>query len=407
MDKYNLIDRSPAVWPRAIIVVDMDAFFASVEQRDHPQWAGKPVAITHGEQGTSIIICSYEARSYGVHTGMRLTEARRLCPELIQCPVDPKRYAQVSQEIMRALHDITPDVEILSIDEVFLDVTRCQKLHGTPLRIARMVKEKVLAVSGVRCSVGVGGDKTTARFAAKLNKPDGLTVIPPWEAQQRLKDVPVAALCGIAKGIGTFLAQHGVHTCGEISQLPISVLARRFGNPGRRIWHMCSGSDPDRVSVDMQPPKSMGHGKMMPPNTSEREVIETYLLHMSEKLANRLRRYQMQASRFFIGLRIAPGWIGGKYRSALPVDDAHEIMRFCRQMLRDHWHGDGVSQVQVTALDPRTASHQFELFAPHMTNINHEVDAVMDQVYARFGEFSLTPMRLLQRSNKPNAVAPA
>jgi len=405
--KKDQIDRSPVSWPRAIILVDMNAFFASIEQRDRPQWIGKPVAITNGEQGTCIITCSYEARAYGIHIGMRLREARRLCPDLIQCPADPKRYARVSQDIMRALHDITPDVEVFSVDEAFLDVTRCQKLHGTPLRMARLVKEKVFEASGISCSVGVSGDKTTAKFAAKLNKPDGLTVIPPWEAEQRLHDVPVTELCGIAKGIGDFLAQYGVYKCGEMKQIPISVLARRFGNLGRRIWHMCQGEDPGKVSVDTQPPKSMGHGKVMPPNTNDIDVVETYLLHMSEKLATRLRRHEMQASRFFIGLRARSGWLGGKYQSEVAVSDGHEIMKLCREMLQTHWRGEGVHQVQITALNPRIANHQIELFAARTTNHHQEVNMVMDQVNARYGEFTLTPMRLLKRSSMPNVIAPA
>ncbi len=405
--KKDQRDRSPVHWPRAIILVDMNAFFASIEQRDRPQWQGKPVAITNGEQGTCIITCSYEARAYGVHTGMRLGEARRLCPELIQCPADPKRYARVSQEIMRALHDITPDVEVFSVDEAFLDVTRCQKLHGTPLRIARMVQQKVFEVSGIRCSIGVSGDKTTAKFAAKLEKPNGLTVIPPWEAEQRLKEVPVTALCGIAKGVGDFLAQYGVYKCGDMKQIPISVLARRFGNQGRRIWHMCQGSDPDKVSIETQPPKSMGHGKVMPPNTTDIDVIETYLLHMSEKLATRLRRHKMQAGRFFIGLRTKSGWIGGKYQSDVALDGGQEIMKLCRDMLNTHWYGEAVSQVQVTALNPRIANHQIELFSPKVEAHGREVNVVMDQVNERYGEFTLTPMRLLQRSSMPNVIAPA
>lgn len=405
--KKDQTDRSPVVWPRAIILVDMNAFFASIEQRDRPQWQGKPIAVTNGEQGTCIITCSYEARAYGVRTGMRLREARRLCPDLIQCPADPKRYARVSQDIMRALHDITPDVEVFSVDEAFLDITRCQKLHGTPLRIARMVRDKVYEASGIRCSIGVSGDKTTAKFAAKLEKPNGLTVIPPWEAEQRLRDVPVTELCGIAKGIGDFLAQYGVRKCGEMKQIPISVLARRFGNLGRRIWHMCQGEDPSKVSVDLQPPKSMGHGKVMPPNTTDIDVIETYLLHMSEKLATRLRRHEMQAGRFFIGLRTNAGWIGGKYQSELAVNDGHEIMRLCRQMLNTHWHGEGVHQVQITALNPRIANHQIELFSSQSEPAHREVNVVMDQVNDRYGEFTLTPMRLMKRSRMPNVIAPA
>jgi DNA polymerase-4 len=232
-------------WPRAIILADMNAFFASVEQQDHPEWQGLPVGITNGLQGTCIITSSYEARAYGIRTGMRVKEALKLCPDFIQCPARPQRYAGVSSNIMQSLQQITPYIEVFSVDEAFLDVTHCQKLHGRPEEIARRVKKIIYQVSGVLCSVGVSGDKTTAKYAAKLNKPDGLTVIPPWQSRQRLKEVPVTELCGIAGGIGRFLAEHGVHICGDMAKLPISVLARRFGNPGRRIWYMCQGADPD------------------------------------------------------------------------------------------------------------------------------------------------------------------
>ena len=129
-------------WPRAIILVDMNAFFASVEQLDHPEWRGQPVAITNGLTGTCIITCSYEARAYGIATGMRIRRARELCPDLIQCPAHPERYATVSTNIMEALLDITPDVEVFSVDEAFLDVTHCQKLLGPPALIAQQVKQK-------------------------------------------------------------------------------------------------------------------------------------------------------------------------------------------------------------------------------------------------------------------------
>lgn len=185
-------------------LVDMNAFFASVEQLDNPAWRGRPVAITNGQQGTCIITCSYEARAYGVKTGMRLKEARLKCPELIQCPARPERYAAISSSIMFALQDITPDVEVFSVDEAFLDVTKCQKLLGSPESIAQQVKQTVFDASGLLCSVGISGDKTTAKYAAKQHKPNGLTVVPPWQAKEYLKNVPATDLCGIAKGIGDF-----------------------------------------------------------------------------------------------------------------------------------------------------------------------------------------------------------
>jgi DNA polymerase-4 len=406
VESTDCSDYCPVVWPRAIVLVDMNAFFASIEQRDRPEWRGRPVAITNGRQGTCIITCSYEARAYGIKTGMRLREARRLCPELIQCPAHPERYAATSAAIMAVLQDITPDIEVFSVDEAFLDVTHCQRLLGTPLRMARLAKRKVFEVSGVLCSVGVSGDKTTAKFAAKLDKPDGLIVIPPWEAAERLRDVPVTGLCGIAEGIGGFLAEHGVRTCGDMKRLPISVLARRFGNPGRRIWYMCQGADPDELQREVPAPRSIGHGKVVPPDTRDREVLLTYLLHMSEKVGARLRRHGLRATTFFIGLRTVEGWLGGKRHCALPTDDGRRIMALCRSVLRENWNGQGVHQVQVTALEPVEAGNQGELFNV-MDEAHGEVNAVMDEVNRRYGEFTLAPARLLGRSSMPNVIAPA
>jgi len=398
--------RRPKTWPRVIALVDMNAFFASIEQRDHAEWRGRPVAITNGRQGTCIITCSYEARAYGIKTGMRLKQARQLCPELIQCPAHPERYAATSAAIMESLQDITPDIEIFSVDEAFLDITRCQRLLGIPPQIARLAKQKVFDVSGIPCSIGVSGDKTTAKFAAKLNKPDGLTVIPPWEAAEWLREVPVTGLCGIAEGIGRFLTAHGVQTCGDVRKLPISVLARRFGNPGRRIWYMCQGQDPATLQQDVPAPKSVGHGKVVPPNTRDIEVLLTYLMHMSTKVGTRLRRHQLQAQNFSIGLRTGAGWLGGKLQSALPTNDGRQIMALCRRVIDEAWHGQGVHQVQVTALNPVNTGSQLELFNA-TDDTQDEVNAVMDAVNRRYGELALAPARLLNRSSMPNVIAPA
>ena len=396
----------PPVWKRAIALVDMNAFFASIEQRDRPEWRGRPVAITNGILGTCIITCSYEARAHGIRTGMRLKQARKLCPQLIQCPARPDRYAATSAAIMTALADISPDIEVFSVDEAFLDITHCQRLLGPPRHIARLAKQKVFEASGILCSVGVSGDKTTAKFAAKLNKPDGLTIIPPWEAAQRLRNIPVTELCGIARGVGRFLAEYGVHTCGEVKQLPVSILARRFGNPGRRIWYMCQGQDPEQLQQDVPAPKSVGHGKVMPPDTRDADVMLTYLLHMSEKVAARLRRHRLRSRVFFVGLRTREGWIGGKLRCALPTDDSRDIMQLCRTVLRQAWHGEGIHQVQVTALEPLASGNQLELFTDSNAT-QHEVNTVMDAVNQRYGELTLAPARLLNRSSMPDVIAPA
>jgi DNA polymerase-4 len=310
---------------------------------------------------------------------------------------------------MEALTNVTPDMEVFSVDEAFLDVTHCQKLLGSPEKIGRLVKRLVYEASGVLCSVGISGDKTTAKWAAKLNKPDGLTVVPPWEAAERLRDVPVTELCGIAGGVGRYLAERGVHTCGDMAKLPISELGRRFGNIGRRMWLMAQGLDPDKVETRIAPPKSIGHGKVMPPDTTSREVILTYLEHMCFKVGARLRRHELAAQNFFIGLRANDyGWIGGTYQTVLVTDDSAQLMLLSRQMLSERWAGQGVCQVQVTALDPRPTNGQLELFDIPSGAIKHGLaNAVMDEVNNRFGEFSLAPARLLKRSDMPNVIAPA
>ena len=396
------------VWDRAIILADMNAFFASVEQKDHPEYESRAIGITNGKTGTCIITCSYEARAHGIYTGMRVKEARQLCPDFIQVPARPERYAYVSQNIMQALTQISPDLEVFSVDEAFLDVTRCQKLFGSPAEIGLLVKQTIFDASGVLCSIGVSGDKTTAKWAAKQNKPNGFTVIEPWEAKARLRPVPVQELCGIARGIGRFLAERGVHTCGDMERLPIGVLAKRFGNIGRRIWLMAQGLDPLPVTPHVASPKSIGHGKVMPPNTQSQAVILTYLEHMSFKVGTRLRRHQLVAQKFFVGLRAQYGWIGAQYRSTLPTNDGLEIMKLTRQLLNEYWDGSGVSQIQITALDPRPDQGQLELFAPPASAPQHDAsNAAMDTVNTRYGEYKLIPARLIQRSDMPNVISPA
>ncbi len=391
----TISDDEKNFWSRAIILVDMNAFFASIEQKDFPALRGQPVAVTNGDQGSCIITCSYEARAYGIKTGMRLRDAKERCRHLIQRPARHWRYVEISKKIMRALYDITPDIEIFSVDEAFLDVTHCQKLLGNPEKIGRLTQQKVYNACGLPCSVGVSGDKTTAKYAAESKKPNGFTVIPPWEAKERLASVPVTELCGIGKGVGYFLALHGVYTCGDIEKIPISILAKRFGNLGRKIWYMCQGADPDPVRITSADAKSMGHGKVMPPYTKDPEIIRVYFQKMSEKLAERLRHNHMKAQKFFIGLYgYEQGWFADKVSLVLPTNDGHMIYRLCLQVMESCWHGEPVARVQVTALQPNLYWEQLDLFAqidPRLAKMHAAIDEINDS----YGKFTIAPARLL------------
>jgi DNA polymerase-4 len=402
-------------WPRAILHVDMNAFFAAVEQRDFPELAGKPVGVTNGNEGTTLITCSYEARAFGVKTGMRIYDARKLCPKLIQRPARPQAYVAVSTALMRALTQITPDVEVFSVDEAFLDVTHCQRLHGEPQVIARATQTLVESVSGgLPCSIGVAGTKLTAKVASDLKKPNGITVIAPWEAREQLENIPLEKICGIGPRISEFLHYHGARTCGDVARLPLAVLARRYGVVGKQLWLACQGRDTGEVVTEVAPPKSVGHGKVLPPRTTSERVVEVYLRHMCEKVAARLRRFELQAGRLYVGLRLAgiAESVGGEYEVPYGLADGKRFFDCARHFLKETWRRQAVTHVQVTATHLRGKSSQLDLFAPADTaeeslNSRARRAAVQDRINARFGEFTVAPSPLLGRSTMPNVIAPA
>ncbi len=394
-------------WPRMIALVDMNCFFAQIEQQDYPFWRNRPVGVTNGKLGSTIITASYEARSYGVKTGMRLKEARQLCPDIIQAPSRPNRYAAVSSSIMAALYDISPTVEVYSVDEAFLDLTDCQSLYEGAEHIGRLIKNIISVVSGLTCSVGISGDKTTAKFAAKLNKPDGLTIIEPWHAEARLANEDVTELSGINKGIARFLAQYDIYKCGDMKKVPMSLIAKRFGNPGRRIWLMAQGKDPEPVITEVKDPKSIGHGKVMPPGTRDKDVLLTYFQHMSEKVGVRLRKHKFQSDSFFIGVKTEQGWLSIKAKLQNSTDDGGKIYKLCMDFVEKYYFDEECRQVQVTALSPVHGKQQ-DLFIDNDAKQKRDsLNRALDNINERYGEFTVAPMRVIGRSEMPNVIAPA
>ena len=385
----------------------MNAFFASVEQRDFPELRGKPIGVTNGEVGSTLITCSYEARAAGVKTGMRLREARLLCPDIIQRPARPQVYIAISTAIMHALTDISPDVEVFSVDEAFIDVTHCQRLHGTPEHMAQMVRDRVTTVThGLPCSIGVAGDKSTAKVASDLQKPNGLTVIPPWEARERLRDIPMEKICGIGPRIGAFLRQYGARTCDDVAAMPVNLLVRRYGVVGKHLWLMCQGRGTAPVVQEVAPPQSVGHGKVLPPRTVSQRTVQTYLRHMCEKVAARLRRYDMQAGRLYVGLRYAQGGIDELFALPRVAADGKRFYKLARTFLDERWQGEPVTHVQITATHLLNASGQLELFSPDEVRSLQRFSAI-DSINMKYSEFTVAPATLLERSTMLNVIAPA
>lgn len=393
-------------WPRAIIHADMNAFFASIEQLDDPALRGRPVGVTNGLTGTCVITSSYEARAHGVKTGMRLKEARRICPGFIRRPARPNRYAELSTRIMEALRkEITPLVEVFSVDEGFLDVTGSQRLFGPPEAICRMVKDVIFNVSGIKSSVGISEGKLTAKWAAKQNKPDGLTVLPVENVASALADRPVEEICGIAGGIRKHLAACGAYTCGDVARLPMTVLSGRWGCIGKRLWSVCRGHDPAPLELEVAPPQSIGHGKVLPPETTDPDILKTYLYHMAEKIAERLRKHEFEATRFFVGIRTVMDWQAHKYKT-VPTDDGLLIRMMCDDLIYKRWNGQGGFQVQITALDPKPTGQQLD-WLRQKEQRRKSLNKAVDEINARFGEFTVAPGPLATRSNMPNVIAPS
>lgn len=215
-------------------------------------------------------------------------------------------------------------------------------------------------------------------------------------------------LCGLGPASAEFLSGYGARTCGDVAALPLSILERRFGVTGKYLWFACQGEDTEPVRRDVAAPKSVGHGKVLPPRTTSRQVVETYLRHMCEKVAARLRRYGLQTGRLYVGLRCPElgDSLGATYALSPGAPDGRQFFDHARRFLKAHWRGEAVTHVQVTATDLKNAGAQLELFAPTDARNLRRFGAV-DSINLKYGEFTVTPATLLARSAMPNVIAPA
>ena len=197
---------------------------------------------------------------------MRYVDAKSLCPTLIKQPSNPVRYAKISTNIMSIIKTISPDVEIFSVDEAFIDLTNCLNIYQTPMNAALILKDRIFKYENLPCSIGISTSKALAKFAAKMHKPNGITIIDPGRSKDILNNYPVTALCGVSTGIKKFLNTHNVYKCGDMKNIPISILGNKYGNIGRRIWLMAQGKDIDFVDINTKAPEVLWHGKVTIPN---------------------------------------------------------------------------------------------------------------------------------------------
>ncbi len=288
-----------------ILHVDMDAFYASVEVLDDPSLAGKPV-IVGGMEGRGVV-CSatYEARRYGVRSAMNVAQALRLCPTGIVVPPHFPRYAELSRQVMAIFHEITPLVEPLSIDEAFLDVSGARRLWGSPGEIARGLRTRVKAETGLVCSVGVAATKHVAKIASTLSKPDGLLIVSEPDTAAFLAALPVRALWGVGPKAAETLENRGIHLVGDILASPQRVIERALGAAGgARIWQLAHGLDPREVETE-HIEKSISHEETFLHDTADRGMLRSELRRLSDRVATRLRGGGWEAAGIALKLRYA------------------------------------------------------------------------------------------------------
>jgi Nucleotidyltransferase/DNA polymerase involved in DNA repair len=289
-------------WKRAILHVDMDAFYASVEQLDNPELRGKAVLVGGSAESRGVIsAASYESRVYGCRSAMPTAKAMKLCPHAILIPGRMWRYKQVSDTIHEIFNRVTPLVQSISLDEAFLDVTGCQRLHGTPETIARRIRLSIKNETGLTASVGVASCRFVAKIASDLDKPDGLTVIPEEEMLDRLAPLPVSKIWGVGAVTAKHLESLGIDTIGQLRDWPEETLAKELGQAGYDLFRLAHGVDDTEVIEEEE--KSISHECTFPKDITSLEELEIIMLELSDKVATRLRRRDLSGRVVFLKLR--------------------------------------------------------------------------------------------------------
>jgi DNA polymerase IV len=378
---------------RAVLHVDMDAFYASVEQHDDPSLAGKPLIVGwEGARGV-VAAASYEVRRYGVHSAMPMRTALRLCPQAICLRPRMSRYQQVSRLLFGVFREVTPLVEGLSLDEAFLDVTASAHLPGGAVEIARAIKARIAALTGLTASVGVGPNKLVAKIASDLMKPDGLTVVDVARVHAVLDPLPVRRLPGLGRKTGAKVEAAGVHSLGELRSAPDAVLWPLFGRYTALMRERASGIDGRPVLPEVEE-KSLSAEDTFERDIGTPSILQRQLARLADLAASRLRTRGLQTS--CIGVKIRRGDFATFSRQravAPPTCEARTVSAVAAELLARWLAANRGAKLRLlgVVLTELTPASQLALFEE--TRRAGRLDAALDEARARFGN------RALRRGN--------
>lgn len=285
-----------------ILHIDMDAFYASVEQLDNPELVGKCVVVGGKTNRGVVSAASYEARAFGIHSAMPVFQARRRCPDGIFIPPRMHRYKEISDRVMALLNRFTPLVEVVSIDEAFMDIGGSEKLHGAPEAIGRQIKLEIKEKVGLTCSIGIAPLRFLSKIASDLDKPDGLVIIRPEEVDRFIETLTIRKVPGVGEKTYQRLALMGVKTLGDVRKYPEAVLVKRLGKYGSRLKALSSGQDPTPV-VPYTAPKSISSERTLPEDTNDINRLKKYLLNQAETVARGLREEGVRAKTIVLKIK--------------------------------------------------------------------------------------------------------
>src|SRR5712664_1292738 len=312
---------------RSILHVDMDAFYASVEQRDDPGLRGKPLVVGGSARRGVVLAASYAVRPFGIRSSMPMARALRLCPDLLVVPPRFDRYSEVSEEVFHIFHAFTPEVEGLSLDEAFLDVTRSISLHGAPVEQARRIKQRIRDELGLTASVGIAEVKFAAKIASDLRKPDGLVVVPAGGVREFLAPLPVARLWGVGPKTEEVLLRRGLKRIGDVAGSDRAQLERELGSLGPWLHDLANGIDDREVEPDREA-KSVGAEETFEEDLTSPEDLLPFLHEQALRVASRLRSAGLSAGTITLKVKYSDFQIASR-QETLPrrTDDGAEIWR--------------------------------------------------------------------------------
>lgn len=365
-----------------ILHVDFDAFFASVEQARNPVLMGRPVAVGNGV----IASCSYEARRLGLYNGMPLSQARRICPGVVILDGSYSTYRPIAGKIFDFCRDVSPNVETY-LDEAYVELTGTERLHGPPLEVGRMLRERVRRETGLPVTVGIGRSRMIAKIAGKGVKPDGLGCIPPAEERESIAGLPIRGLPGVGRRHGALLEKLQVRTIGDLRAFPLPALVRLFGSHGSVLYGRCRGED-TAVVEEREIPRSVSRETSFHRGTSDRREIEGMLFYLSERAARAVRTLSLEARTVHVRIRYEGSGSESISRSLAHSTALHPPLfrMVCVLFHRIHTRRESLHLVGValSGIGPPLA-RQTDLYEEEETRRSEEISHALDRVRDRFG----------------------